>query len=164
MKTVLVLSALLYAALAGLTHKNGAPDGSENEKMPAEDEDEGFCPDGWLTYGFRCYIFVNTPMNWSIAKDHCNSLGANLASVSNQREYRFLQQMTKTAGQSYAWLGGFYLQGSWLWINNEGFNYTLWFRQFSPTTYPCLYILTNLFSDGWSNAHCSSAGPFICSK
>uniref|UniRef100_A0A674NYB3 C-type lectin domain-containing protein n=1 Tax=Takifugu rubripes TaxID=31033 RepID=A0A674NYB3_TAKRU len=102
--------------------ENGGAGGAEKEsKMLQEEEDEesdpasrnarfNFCPDGWFTHNYRCYIFVNSPMNWYSAKDHCNSLGAHLASVSSPREYSFLQQMTKTASHSTAWLGGFYLQ------------------------------------------------------
>ncbi|XP_056880654.1 LOW QUALITY PROTEIN: ladderlectin-like [Takifugu flavidus] len=120
-----------------------------------------FCPSGWFTYGYRCYIFVNSPMNWYSAKDHCKSLGANLASVSSPREYSFLQQMTKTAGQSTAWLGGFYREGRWLWIDNEGFYYTNWYSQASAVRYPCMFLYSTF---GWSNTLCTSAQRFICSK
>ncbi|TWW80123.1 hypothetical protein D4764_10G0011530 [Takifugu flavidus] len=178
MKTVLVLSVLLCAALAAPAEveekspempagsnpqpveeqmaaapaeevvsedENGGADGAEKEsKMLQEEEDEESDPasrnDGWFTHNYRCYIFVNSPMNWYSAKDHCNSLGAHLASVSSPREYSFLQQMTKTASQSTAWLGGFYLQGRWLWINNEGFYYTNWYSQASSVSNPCMFL------------------------
>ncbi|TNN02199.1 hypothetical protein fugu_009686 [Takifugu bimaculatus] len=93
--------------------------------------------------------------------DHCNSLGAHLASVSSPREYSFLQQMTKTASQSTAWLGGFYLQGRWLWINNEGFYYTNWYSQASSVSNPCMFLYSTY---GWSNTACTSSRRFICSK
>ncbi|XP_056900817.1 ladderlectin-like isoform X1 [Takifugu flavidus] len=152
--------------------ENGGAGGAEESKMLQEEEDEesdpasrnarfNFCPDGWFTHNYRCYIFVNSPMNWYSAKDHCNSLGANLASVSSPREYSFLQQMTKTSSQSIAWLGGFYLQGRWLWINNEGFYYTNWYSQSSSVSYPCMFLRTTY---GWGNSQCTSAQRFICSK
>ncbi|XP_029695158.1 ladderlectin-like [Takifugu rubripes] len=206
MKTVLIFSVLLCAALAAPAEveekspempagsnsqpveeqmaaapaeevvsedENGGAGGAEKEsKMLPEEEDEGsdpasrnarinFCPSGWFTYGYRCYIFVNSPMNWYSAKDHCKSLGANLASVSSPREYSFLQQITKTAGQSTAWLGGFYREGRWLWIDNEGFYYTNWYSQASAVRYPCMFLYSTF---GWSNTLCTSAQRFICSK
>ena len=70
---------------------------------------------GILTEGFdvRTYSWHRSSMQHfcasSVQQEHCNSLGAHLASVTNPREYRFLQQITPV-GQSVAWLGGFNLQ------------------------------------------------------
>ncbi|KAM3623683.1 uncharacterized protein V6R79_014307 [Siganus canaliculatus] len=120
-----------------------------------------FCPDGWFAYGFRCFLFVSTPMSWYNAEEHCNGLGGHLASATNPREYSFLQQLTQTGGQTVAWMGGFYLQGRWLWIDSEGFYYTNWYSQSTATSYPCVYLRTTY---GWSNAQCTSSYRFICSK
>ncbi|KAL3966450.1 regenerating islet-derived protein 4 [Sarotherodon galilaeus] len=120
-----------------------------------------FCPDGWFSYGSRCFKFINSPKSWISAEEYCNSLGGNLASVANPREYSFLQQMTQTAGRTTAWLGGFWLQNQWLWIDREGFYYTNWYSQSSSSTYSCLYLQS---AYGWSNTQCTSSNPFICSK
>ncbi|CAK6976110.1 ladderlectin-like [Scomber scombrus] len=120
-----------------------------------------FCPDGWFSHGSRCLLFVNIPMSWYNAEEHCNSMGANLASVSNPREYSYLQHITKTGGQSIVWLGGFYLQGRWLWIDREGLYYTNWYAQSTSSSYPCMYLRT---TNGWGNTQCTSGYRFICSK
>ncbi|XP_063333296.1 ladderlectin-like [Pelmatolapia mariae] len=120
-----------------------------------------FCPDGWFSYGSRCFKFINSPSSWISAEEHCNSLGGNLASVTNPREYSFLQQMTQTAGRTTAWLGGFRLQDQWLWIDREGFYYTNWYSQSSSSSYPCLFLRSTY---GWGNTQCTSSYPFICSK
>ncbi|XP_029912386.1 ladderlectin-like [Myripristis murdjan] len=118
-----------------------------------------FCPDGWFKHGARCFRFVNSPMSWHNAEEYCNSLGAHLPSASNPSEYRFLQQLTQTAGQANAWLGGFYLQTRWMWIDSQGFYYANWYSQVSPTSCPCLYLNLNR---GWSNGNCASSFRFIC--
>ncbi|XP_044202635.1 ladderlectin-like [Thunnus albacares] len=100
-------------------------------------------------------------MNWYNAEEHCNNLDAQLASATNPREYRFLQQMTNAAGQSIAWLGGFYLQGTWLWIDGERLYYTNWYSQASSSSYPCMYLRS---TNGWGNSQCSYSYRFICSK
>nr|XP_046256171.1 ladderlectin-like isoform X1 [Scatophagus argus] len=190
MKTVLVLSILLSVAFsapaeveekapevaveAPKEQRAAAPEAED--KMTPKDEEVfepedsvpvprnarfNFCPDGWFSHGSRCFMFVNSPLSWYSAEEHCNSMGANLASVTNPREYSFLQQITKTAGQSIAWLGGFNLQGRWMWIDREGFYYTNWYSQSSSSSYACVYLRT---TNGWGNTQCGSAYRFICSK
>ncbi|KAG7225794.1 hypothetical protein INR49_014445 [Caranx melampygus] len=108
------------------------------------------CPNGWYHHGTRCFMFVRTPMNWYSAEEYCNGLGGHLASVTNPREYSFLQQITDTAWENAAWLGGFYLQGRWMWIDREGFYYTNWYSQSSSSTYPCTFLRTNCKADAES--------------
>ncbi|XP_070684363.1 galactose-specific lectin nattectin-like [Pempheris klunzingeri] len=99
-------------------------------------------------------------MSWYKAEEHCNALGGHLTSVRNPREYSFLQQITPS-GQTIAWLGGFNLQGQWMWIDREGFYYTNWYSPSSSSSYPCTYLRT---SNGWGNTQCGSQYRFICSK
>ncbi|KAM3622763.1 uncharacterized protein V6R79_002849 [Siganus canaliculatus] len=191
MKTVLLLCIVLCAALAAPAEdKEAAPEAAaaeapeeqaaaapENKEMVVVNEEEefvpedsapaarearfNFCPDGWFSYGSRCFLFVNTPKTWFSAEEYCNGLGGNLASATNPREYSFLQQLVGTGGQTVAWMGGFYLQGQWLWIDREGFYYTNWYSQSTATSYPCIYLRTNY---GWSNTACTGSNRFICSK
>uniref|UniRef100_A0A668UMK2 C-type lectin domain-containing protein n=1 Tax=Oreochromis aureus TaxID=47969 RepID=A0A668UMK2_OREAU len=161
MKTVLLLSALLYAALAAPAEEDHEASAQEFEGADTPQSHFSFCPDGWFSYGSRCFKFINSPKSWISAEEYCNSLGGNLASVANPREYSFLQQMTQTAGRTTAWLGGFRLQNQWLWIDREGFYYTNWYSQSSSSSYSCLYLQS---AYGWSNTQCTSSNPFICSK
>nr|XP_046189106.1 CD209 antigen-like protein 2 isoform X1 [Oncorhynchus gorbuscha] len=81
-----------------------------NEVAVAPKAARSFCPDGWFSYQSKCYMFVNTPRSWFDAEEHCNELGASLASASSSPEYRYLQQITRTANRATAWIGGFYLR------------------------------------------------------
>ncbi|XP_075907509.1 snaclec coagulation factor IX-binding protein subunit A-like [Nelusetta ayraudi] len=182
MKSILILSLLLCAATAAPAEVQeqapeaveAVPEGlaaapapesravAQAEEAPAPQARFDFCPTGWFTYNFRCYKFSTTAMTWFKAEEYCNSQGGHLASVSDPGVYNFLQQMTQSAGQSMAWLGGFYLQGSWLWIDRSGFYYTNWYSLSSSyTSYSCIYLRS---SYGWGNLQCTSAYRFICSK
>ncbi|KAG8014976.1 Ladderlectin [Nibea albiflora] len=68
------------------------------------------CPSGWVRYKNGCYLYVSSSRSWSSAAAYCASLGASLASVHDVFDYTFLQDLTKRAGSSVAWMGGFYFQ------------------------------------------------------
>ncbi|XP_041727994.1 ladderlectin-like [Coregonus clupeaformis] len=120
-----------------------------------------FCPDGWFSYQSKCYMFVNTPRSWFQAEEHCNELGASLASAGSSPEYRYLQQITRTANRATAWIGGFYLQGNWMWIDRSGMYYTNWYSQSTATSNSCMY-LQSAVGQGWRNCGCGGQLPFIC--
>ncbi|KAL7404427.1 hypothetical protein ABVT39_014586 [Epinephelus coioides] len=136
MKTVLVLSILLCAAFAAPQPEE---EKTNEEKAPAR---FNFCPDGWLQHGSRCFRVISTPMSWYRAEEHCNMLGAHLASATNPREYSFLQQIAGIGSSNAAWLGGFNLQGQWMWIDREGFYYTNWYSYSSSSSSLCSYLRT----------------------
>ncbi|XP_036008040.1 ladderlectin-like isoform X1 [Fundulus heteroclitus] len=168
MKHILLLSILVCAAFSAPAEEQQEPQETavdvQTEEMAPEQGPAArfnFCPDGWFSFENRCFKFINTPMNWFNAEEHCNNLGGHLASVSNPRQYNYLQQLTQTAGQSIAWLGGFWLQNQWLWINREGFYYTNWYSPSTSSSYPCIYLRS---AYGWGNTQCTSAYRFICSK
>uniref|UniRef100_A0A8C6SL84 C-type lectin domain-containing protein n=1 Tax=Neogobius melanostomus TaxID=47308 RepID=A0A8C6SL84_9GOBI len=111
-------------------------------------------PPGWSFHGSRCYLFVNSATSWFTADEHCRSFGAELASATSPAEYQYLQQMTRTGGQSTAWIGGFHLQGRWMWIDRQGMFYTNWYIQSTATSNSCMYLHTS----------CDSSYRSICSK
>ncbi|XP_047204396.1 ladderlectin-like [Girardinichthys multiradiatus] len=167
MKPVLLLSVFLCAAFSAPVEEQEHLDTAVDVQTEEITDGPGlaarfnFCPDGWYMFESRCFKFINSPMSWYNAEEHCNNLGGHLASVSNPREYNYLQQLTQTAGQSIAWLGGFNLQGKWMWINREGFYYTNWYSSSSSSTHPCIFLRSTY---GWGNGQCTSANRFICSK
>ncbi|KAK2844300.1 hypothetical protein Q5P01_010959 [Channa striata] len=184
MKTIVLLSLLLCAAAAApAEEKLKAPELEEkmkNQEKPVPKDSVpvpinaqmleqeaapevafSFCPNGWFSHDSLCFLFVHTSMTWLKAEEHCNSLGGNLASVTSSRQYSFLQMIAQTAGQSVAWLGGFNLQGQWMWIDRESFYYTNWHSLSSASSNPCITLRS---TTGWSNIPCTSSYRFICSK
>ncbi|XP_059187552.1 ladderlectin-like [Centropristis striata] len=164
MKTVLVLSILFCASFAAPAEDKGkAPEVfAPEDSVPAPRNARfNLCPNGWYSHESRCFLYSQTAMTWHRAEEYCNSLGANLASVTNPREYIFLQQITQNARQSSVWLGGFQLQGQWMWIDREGFYYTNWYGQSSSSSHPCVFLRS---SNGWGNTACGTSYNFFCSK
>uniref|UniRef100_A0A8P4KPR0 C-type lectin domain-containing protein n=1 Tax=Dicentrarchus labrax TaxID=13489 RepID=A0A8P4KPR0_DICLA len=97
------------------------------------------CPSGWVRYKSSCYQLVSSSRSWSSAAAHCASLGASLASVHDQFDYSFLQELTRRAGYTISWMGGFYFQG-WRWVDQSSFSYSYWSTVNSASSYPCVYL------------------------
>ncbi|XP_074549928.1 ladderlectin-like [Halichoeres trimaculatus] len=120
-----------------------------------------YCPPGWFKRDSECFQFNTIRISWFDAEEFCKSQGAHLASAKNSQQYSFLQLMSQGMGLSYPWLGGFYLQGRWLWANFDSFSYTNWYHQSNPSSYSCIFLRHNL---GWQNDGCGTARSFICSR
>ncbi|XP_012671939.2 ladderlectin-like [Clupea harengus] len=163
---VLILAALL-CMYSAVTHavtlpapvSNSTASSTAEGLLPAEHL--GQCPSGWFKKGSRCFLMVTSKKTWKDAVKHCVGQQGSLASVQSSDEYNFLQTMVTLSGQSSAWIGGFYFQGAWLWIDSAGFYYTNWHTQNNVYAYPCLKLNSN---GGWSNRRCRTICAFICAR
>jgi len=43
------------------------------------------CNEGWYFADGMCYMMIADYMDWNNSRDHCTSLGAQLASIHNER-------------------------------------------------------------------------------
>ncbi|XP_034020975.1 ladderlectin-like [Thalassophryne amazonica] len=88
------------------------------------------CPVGWTYFNRRCFRYVSDAMSWTDAKEHCQDINANLASVHNYPEYEALQKVIKGVAERnhVAWIGGNDMrkEGKWEWVDGSRFSYTFW--------------------------------------
>ncbi|XP_067379262.1 aggrecan core protein-like isoform X2 [Channa argus] len=95
------------------------------------DGDSHDCPDGWSSFGKRCFIFIDSPKSWVDAEVYCQFDKANLASVHSPTENHFIMSLTggNTKNFPQTWLGGFDAiePGYWMWSDGSDFNYRNWF-------------------------------------
>ncbi|KAK3573392.1 hypothetical protein QTP86_024618 [Hemibagrus guttatus] len=119
----------------------------------------GVCPHGWIKYGSRCFRLMRSSLSWLRAEAQCVAEQSRLASVSNTGEHKFLQNLLEMAGLSYAWIGAYNFQGSWLWVDTARFYYSNWHSQSSVSSYPCAVMRNNV---GWTNTNCGSGYPYFC--
>nr|XP_046234759.1 ladderlectin-like [Scatophagus argus] len=119
------------------------------------------CPYGWQGFNGRCYYFNSESLTWPQADASCANAGASLVSVHSPQEYSFLYHQAIAYGFSQAWLGGFYFDNQWMWLDGSWF-YPGFFTQLSPDSiYPCLSTYT---TNGWSNFDCNESFPSFCVK
>ncbi|KAJ8000810.1 hypothetical protein DPEC_G00184180 [Dallia pectoralis] len=184
MKALLIISLLLVAVFSSAAAVP-VESGAEEADAPKNDQGEAvktkvqagnlndteaesivqvasYCPDGWFNYQTKCYMLVNIHLSWFNAEKHCNERGASLVSVGSYADYRYLQQMTRTANAASAWIGAFFLENKWLWIDGSRMYYSNWYSPTYPlSSNPCMYLQSTA-DLGWRNTVCGSTRPFIC--
>ncbi|XP_056109138.1 ladderlectin-like [Rhinichthys klamathensis goyatoka] len=124
------------------------------------------CPARWRKFGLQCYKYFSGPANWITAEENCLSLGANLASVRNNQENKFLLSLLPCSTRSWIGAHDAVQEGHWLWSDGSVFSYTNWCSG-QPSNYQgaenCLEI--NYSSNRcWNDASCSDSMPYICVK
>ncbi|XP_056266045.1 macrophage mannose receptor 1-like [Pseudoliparis swirei] len=122
---------------------------------PPPTQSQIMCPDGWEWFKGRCYYFVNTAMTWPQAQSNCALRESMLVSVHSVQEYGFLQQLTRNNQYSEAWLGGFYLENQWLWLDGSWFYNNTWSSESPDSSNPCLLLSPYM---EWNNSPCSAGG------
>ncbi|XP_067381258.1 ladderlectin-like isoform X1 [Channa argus] len=125
---------------------------------------------GWSRINGRDFFFVPSLMTWYQAEKYCQSIGANLASVHNALEHRWLQKLIFVATHYYkeAWIGGSDAQqkGIWFWSDGSRFRYTYWCRGEPNNSYGrqhCLQINQGAHNC-WGDLQCYTRRPSICVK
>ncbi|XP_039522302.1 ladderlectin-like isoform X2 [Pimephales promelas] len=124
------------------------------------------CPATWTKYGLRCFKFFSHPTNWITAERNCQSIGANLASVSNKLENGFLLSLLPSPS-TRTWVGAHdaVQEGRWLWSDGSVFLFTHWCSNEpnSSGVENCLEI--NFTSNRcWNDLSCSNKLSYICVK
>ncbi|XP_044535023.1 early activation antigen CD69-like [Gracilinanus agilis] len=112
------------------------------------------CPDFWIGYQGKCYIFSNTTGNWSTSQNTCLSHDSTLAQIASMEDLIFLQRY---AGNVEHWID---LRNETeqvrQWTNDKEFS--SWFNLTGSGN--CAYLRNTEVS----SAKCQEDLHWICSK
>lgn len=85
-----------------------------------------------LFRGHSYKVFLESGLDWTTAKERCESMGGHLVTISDEQENAFITALaTKTIGDinnSGVWLGATdeLNKGQWEWIDGTPFSFTQW--------------------------------------
>uniref|UniRef100_A0A669PZT5 C-type lectin domain-containing protein n=1 Tax=Phasianus colchicus TaxID=9054 RepID=A0A669PZT5_PHACC len=100
------------------------------------------CPNTWLGFQGKCFYFSDNESDWNSSREHCQRLGASLATVDTEEEKAF---MLRYQGPANCWLGLHRAEGDehWMWANGSAF--TNW----SVCASVCLAGISDRVCLGW---------------
>uniref|UniRef100_A0A8C3HX47 C-type lectin domain-containing protein n=1 Tax=Chrysemys picta bellii TaxID=8478 RepID=A0A8C3HX47_CHRPI len=79
------------------------------------------CPDDWIGYRGKCYLFSKADRTWNEGQSTCLSLSASLAVIDIQKHLNFLRQHK---GSPAHWIGLWRRDPAqpWRWADGTEFN------------------------------------------
>ncbi|XP_072544234.1 macrophage mannose receptor 1-like [Salminus brasiliensis] len=136
---------------------------------PTEDEPKMT----WLPYKGNCYAFVKKSVSWNKASQMCMARRANLVSILDPMEAKFLQTYIRLFANDYSsyWIGIFKNRaGHWLWVDQSVVEYSkirqhiadhefLHLRIYEDSLKCAVFTASSL---DWSKQSCEESEPFIC--
>ncbi|CAH1773478.1 unnamed protein product [Owenia fusiformis] len=109
--------------IQGLPGPTG-PQGPQGPPGPTGPQLPTTCPHDFInsTEFGSCYkLFTVEPLSWIDALSHCQSMGANLATIESDEEQNFLkEQIQQKNNLKYFWIGLNNLHGYWSWSTMPG--------------------------------------------
>ncbi|XP_066449642.1 CD209 antigen-like protein A isoform X3 [Eleutherodactylus coqui] len=91
---------------------------------------EKTCEDGWKKLDDSCYSFTVVEATWSQTRDSCLKKGADLASITSEREQIFLVSISDVSYDKHYWIGLHDMdeEGTWTWVDGTNYetSYNLW--------------------------------------
>lgn len=129
------------------------------------------CDEGWTLFDHNemCYISkINADRKgWSGARQHCQTLGGNLASVHDDKTNKFLVSLLKGNVKQF-WLGGVYSHANakWKWSDESTWDHENWADEKpNHTDANDDYLVMNMDTGEWHDiARPMQRKPFFCQK
>nr|XP_005312611.1 zinc finger protein RFP-like [Chrysemys picta bellii] len=124
------------------------------DSVTPPDSPAACCPEKWIGYQGKCYLFSEDEANWTSSQHFCSSPGASLAWLDTLQEKDFLMQHKVYPD---AWIGLRREPGQpWKWPNGSVFNDLFQIGEGGE----CAYIYKNTIS----SSRCYTKRNCICSK
>lgn len=84
-------------------------------------------PEEANAYNEHSYMVYPESMTWQEAKEYCEKLGGHLVTISDADEQKFVEELAENCTDKVSyWLGGYYSDSEWKWVDDTEFSYTNW--------------------------------------
>ena len=106
--------------------------------------------------------------SWEEARQYCQNLGGDLASVTDQSEnQRILDHIARNGIDEGLWIGANdkRSEGSFEWSDSKAFSFSSWgpSEPNGQRLENCVHIRSSIYRRKWNDGACDSKFGFICS-
>ncbi|KAK2919414.1 C-type lectin domain family 4 member M-like [Channa argus] len=140
----------------------------EIDRLHATIEDKR-CPNGWSKHEYSCYFTSVEKKTWSKSREHCQSMGADLAIIKTQEEMEFVNGLYSADKEVWIGLTDEGVEGHWRWVDGTLLNKTFWAKG-QPNSYDgrnqdCVEFWHRATSRGeWNDENCNVEQNWMCEK
>jgi len=150
--------------------------GGELQTPPPTPPASGFCPEGWLDAGNKCYQMVRLSnqegdgLSWNQALAMCRNQNVaglrdiDLAALNNEDENALMAYNIQMRSYGF-WTGGHKWRSGddWGWSDNTGFTYTNWAPNEPSGGDDCIELWVQPGPVGtWNDLNCEDLRGYIC--
>ncbi|XP_043935776.1 natural killer cells antigen CD94-like isoform X2 [Protopterus annectens] len=115
------------------------------------------CPEKWIGYHGKCYLFSDKEMNWTSSKKFCSAHQSSLFTEQQEEAVNFAKNVSK---QIYYWTAITKSDNTWIWESGIPVNTTIFPVSINTEQQRCVAIN----SLGFSASSCGTDLNFICIK
>merc|ERR1739842_10228 len=126
------------------------------------------CPDGFIPFPQQgsCFHLITERLTWPDAKNECEGMDANLASIQSLEEMDFVQKLAyDSLGKLPVWLGGVRFDFVWEWTDGTPFDFKYWAKgmpEDNPEQECIVFIPYKNWNGGWMNYYCDATHFSMC--
>ena len=117
---------------------------------------------GCYHYNGHTYFYIDTEVNWKVAKAVCENLRGHLLIIENESENNFIKKII----DEYTWLGltDEETESIWKWINGEPLYFTDWLKGQPDNKEQEHYVHYHYYAENysWNDIEYSRNFKFIC--
>ncbi|XP_032899422.1 hepatic lectin-like isoform X2 [Amblyraja radiata] len=130
-----------------------------------EPKDRNHCPEHFMLYGDKCYLFSLIADTFPNAKRECQLTQSYLMVIHNEAEQKFIADRL---GSNLYWIGltDSVKEGDWRWEDGTSYSSTPKFwKSGQPDNFQDSEHCAHLFDDGlWNDNTCTMQYKYICQK
>ncbi|XP_030252874.1 C-type lectin domain family 4 member M-like isoform X2 [Sparus aurata] len=124
------------------------------------------CKTGWQKFDIGCYFVSTWKKNWTLSRQECIDMGADLVVIDSRDEQAFVKGMLKSGQNAWIGLTDSLTEGTWMWVDGTPVTTTYW-QPGQPNSFngnqDCGEILHRSAGVGeWNDDGCFAEQYWIC--